>query len=136
MEKFSEKWILSYKKTLSEKFLFLITSELKFYEIKSLEVTDLNFSDKKTILEYGVEVAFDYMGACDGDSYSISNMLKKISDDLHSFFSTHTIDPTNYKFKLNYSDALVSDPLFLNINYKLDQDHECLVFLRIDYVNE
>jgi len=133
MEKYSVESIEKYKKVLSEKYQYLLISEMKNYEIQDVDVTDVSFEGGR-LVEIDVDVKLDYQGACDGDSNSIGYMLTKISNDIHEFFSEKQIDPSTMRFSdKRITNQYVNDPQFLNFNYKMDELHEALVWVRINY---
>jgi Fe-S cluster biogenesis protein NfuA len=133
MEKYSVESIEKYKKVLSEKYKYLLVSEMKNYEIQDVWVTDVSFEGGR-LVEIDVDVQLDYQGACDSDSNSIGYMLTKISNDLHEFFSEKQIDPKTMRFSdKRITNQYVNDPQFLNFNYKMDELHEGLVWVRINY---
>lgn len=133
MEKNSELKRKKFKANLSEKFRYLFISEVKNYELFNLAVTDVDWNDDNTIREMSVDLELDYQGACDGEHHQLCRMLEKISNDVHTFFFQHQIDPKTLKFSSEVNNLTINDPYFLSLDFKLDELHKCLIYVRIDY---
>lgn len=133
MEKFSQEWREKFMKNLSEKYKFLMSSELKNYDIFEVSVYDVEIRDEE-IEGYEVDVRVDYLGSCDFDAYSISNMMKKVSEEIQDFVYKHHLDPKTFKFtQTDVPSVIVNEPTVLEFKYVADEKHEFYLGVNVRY---
>lgn len=119
---------------LDEKLYYLFVSTFKGkYDLMSLSVSDISMKDGE-IYEMDIDLKVDSLKACDGHAWDISNMLKTTDEDIREFLYRFPVNPKTGQIDIKYSDNIqVSDGLYLNIEYSLDEKHYFLLTYRIDY---
>jgi len=132
-KKYSKEWATDFKKTLEEKYLYLLESELVKlkYEILFFQVDEIIMNGDR-IDEISLDIKVDYLGPCDGEASDLTDMIEKVSNDVHHFFSTWHPDPTTFKMSKK-NPGIVSEPFFLKINYNADELHSFLIYIRLNY---
>ena len=133
MEKKSQEWYTKFQQTLSEKYLYILKSELKNYDVLKCYCDEIIHDNNGYILELSLDVQVDYTGAIDGDSHSIGWMLDKINDDIRDVLYKFAVHKETYKFTKGYDDFFLTDGTFLEVNYKLDEKHEAYVYFKYEY---
>ena len=133
MEKKSQEWYTKFQQTLSEKYLYILKSELKNYDVLKCYCDEIIHDNNGNILELSLDVQVDYTGAIDGDAHSIGWMLDKINDDIRDVLYKFAVHKETYKFTKGYDDFFLTDGTFLEVNYKLDEKHEAHVFYKYEY---
>ena len=133
MEKKSQEWYTKFQQTLSEKYLYILKSELKNYDVLKCYCDEIIHDNNGNILELSLDVQVDYTGAIDGDAHSIGWMLDKINDDIRDVLYKFAVHKETYKFTKGYDDFFLTDGTFLEVNYKLDEKHEAYVYFKYEY---
>lgn len=133
-EKYSEQWWQTLKTNLQSKFDYLLSSEMDSskYELKEFLIEEIVFKRNGTLEEIMFLISLDYLGPCDGNSSDFCRMTEKVSNDVYNFFQNNRIDPETHKFNKN-AIGLVLEPLIINVKFKLDEQHEYLLFVKVDY---
>ena len=133
MEKKSQEWYTKFQQTLSEKYLYILKSELKNYDVLKCYCDEIIHDNNGHILELSLDVQVDYTGAIQGDAHSIGWMVNKINDDIREILYRFAVHKETYKFTKGYDDFFLTDGTFLEVNYKLDEKHEAYVFYKYEY---
>ena len=134
MEKYSEQWWQTFTRNLKTKFEYLLSSEFdsKKYEIKDFFIDDIVSRKNGKIEEISFDITVDYLLSCEGNAYSFCQMTQTVSDDIYNFFRENKINPETYKFQKN-APGLVLEPIIIDMNFRLDEQHEYKLWVRIDY---
>ena len=133
MEKKSQEWYTKFQQTLSEKYLYILKSELKNYDVLKCYCDEIIHDNNGHILELSLDVQVDYTGAIQGDAHSIGWMVNKINDDIREILYRFAVHKETYKFTKGYDDFFLTDGTFLEVNYKLDEKHEAYVYFKYEY---
>lgn len=129
----TKEWLSEYQERLSEKYKFLMISQLKNYDIFDFIIDEIILSkDTISIGEMTITTVLDYNKPCSGDAYDIGRILREMEEDLNRFFYNHLVDPVSFKFSKT-TKAVVHGPLILEFDYKLDESHKVTAAIRIDY---
>jgi hypothetical protein len=120
---------------LSEKYKFLLSDDLrKSYDVQSVLIDEIILTDDGTLEEINMEIVVDYLGSCDGDSYSIGHMIRRISEDITDTLYKYVVDDKTFKFTKDYSgNVQVSEPFFLSFDYKADEIHLAKLWVKYEY---
>ncbi len=134
MEKKSQDWLDKFRNNLGEKYKYILTSELKNYELFSCICDEVVVSEKDELLEIGLEIHLDYMGGCNGDSNDIGYMINQMNSDVRDVLYKFIIDKKTFKFrKSSDEDPMLTDGLFLDFIYKIDEKHEGKIYYKYEY---
>lgn len=134
MEKKSQEWMDKFRKNLGEKYKYILTSELKNYELLSCECDEVILDKNDELMEISLDINVDYMGGCNGDSYSIAYMINQINNDLRDVLYKFIVDKKTLKFrKSSDDDPMLTDGLFIDFIYKIDEKHEAKIYYKYEY---
>lgn len=132
MEKYSQEWLLGFKKSLSEKYKYLISFELPKYEIFKVEIDDIEIiNDELSFLT--IDIHLDFLGSCDGDATSLCNMFERINNDIRRVLLKYHLDKKTLKFSKGSQDFLLNEIVFMKFEYSVDEKHEAHVYTTFDY---
>lgn len=120
---------------LSEKYKFLLTNDLRnTYDVQSVLIDEIILDNDGSIEEISMEIVLDYLASCDGDSYSIGHMMRRISEDVSDVLYKYVIDNKTFKFTRDESFPVqVSEPFFLTFDYKVDETHLARLWVKYEY---
>ena len=134
MEKKSQEWLDKFRNTLGEKYKYILTSELKNYEVLSCFCDEVILDKDDELMEISLDIHVDFMGGCNGDSYSIGYMINQINDDLRDVLYKFIVDKKTLKFrKASDNDPMLTDGLFIDFIYKIDEKHEAKIYYKYEY---
>ena len=80
-----------------------------------------------------VDLKIDDTRANDGNSGSIGYMLREANDNIREFLYKYPVNPTNGRIDTKFENFIVSDGLFLDFEYKLDETHNMTITYRVNY---
>jgi len=124
--------------------VILILLFLKQYDTKTKKQIYLYIMEKKSqewmdkfrneLMEISLDINLDYMGGCNGDSYSIAYMITQINNDLRDVLYKFIVDKKTLKFrKASDNDPMLTDGLFIDFIYKIDEKHEAKIYYKYEY---
>lgn len=123
------------REVTSEKYKFLFLTEFgKKYDILSITTDIADWEEKEdriSIKEMEVYFNLDYNGSIHGDSQSLGLFLDKVSSDCFNFINEYPFNPTKLKFDGAFEDFSIGTPLFLNVDYALDDSHKVNLVIKI-----
>lgn len=134
MEKKSQEWLDKLRNTIGDKYRYILMSELKNYDLINCFCDEVVLDEKDELMEISLDIKVDFMGGCNGDSYSIGYMINQMNDDLRDVLYKFIVDKKTLKFrKASDNDPMLTDGLFIDFTYKLDEKHEATIYYKFEY---
>ena len=134
MEKKSQEWLDKMRNTIGDKYRYLLMSELKNYDLINCFCDEVVLNEKDELMEISLDIKVDYMGGCNGDSYSIGYMINQMNDDLRDVLYKFIVDKKTLKFrKPSDNDPMLTDGVFIDFTYKIDEKHEATIYYKFEY---
>lgn len=111
------------EEVLTEKLRYLISTEAKNFEIKSfgIQFSYDSWEEKNRLMEYDVDIEFDYHGSLDSDSEIFGREVRQMCEELGNVIGTYGIDKNG---KLNArGEHRVFPAMIWNIKFEVDTTH-------------
>jgi hypothetical protein len=124
---------------IQEKLKYLLTQSFQEnrFDVKGMDIEideyDENDNGDIQIMSYDVFANVDYQGPIDGwEPWHFRNDLGKMFEYAHMAALNFSVEQDGRVVR-GSKNVYVSEPAIINMNYKVDESHECILSFKITY---
>jgi hypothetical protein len=114
------------EEVLSEKlkYLIIMNAKPKMFEIMNVYIEFEYIDENHTkLLNYDVDVKFDYNGSLEFELYSFAHDIQRMSEKLRDILNEYVITEDGKIVAGKNSNCFAIDPIVFSIEYKVDEKH-------------